>query len=264
MGSINGTDRCVSDPKPRSVPLTSTNPFSDSTCITMLSNTTPNFNPGRQQRRQNSTPNIFDDYQNRLDANNPQHVSHRRGLSLDQSAYMQPLITPTLQQENALDLTSPGFENYQRHSLQEAQKQQQLARPGQEGPRSQTNEQASQQNIEPTPYLGYGNCAFTNDPFISSTPNLNDNCIPTTLDTDLSEIFFEQPHLITNEVAEYLEGLETVTHENTATMACGGETRTDSTPKGNGIVDSNTLRPSSRAGPVRPCTPQNQSNNCKL
>lgn len=241
------------------------NPFSDSTCIRMLSNITPNFNPGRQQR-QNSTPNIFDDHQTRLDATNPQHVSHRRGLSLDQSAYMQPIRTLNLQQEDASDLASRGFENYQRHLLQEAQKQQQqLARPGQEGLGSQTNEQESQTNIESTPYLGYGNYAFTNDPFISSTPNLNDNNIPTSLDPNLTEIFYGQTPLITNEVAEYLEGLQEVHHENVAgTMLCEGETNMNSNPGGNGTVDFNTLRPSSRGGPMRPCTPQNQNNSCKF
>lgn len=228
----------------------------------MLSNTTPNFNPGRQQR-QNSTPNVFADYPTRLDAKKPQHVSHRRGVSLDQPTNMQPLSTPNLQQENTLDLTSRGFENYQRHLLQEAQKQQQLARPGQEEPRLQSNEQGSQQIIEPTPYLGYGNCAFTNDLFISTTPNLNDNnIIPPSLDTNLPEIFYEPPPLITDEIAEYLEGLETVSRENVAPTAGERETRTDSTPNGNGIVDSNTLRPSSQAGPGRPCTPQNQTNSC--
>ena len=177
---------------------------------------------------------------------------------------MQPGWTTNLQQENPLDLTSRGFENYQRHLSQEAQKQQQLARPGQQGPRSQTNEQDSQQKIESTPYLEYENCAFTNDSFISSTPNLNDNDIPTSLDTNLTELFYEQTPLITNEVAEYLDGLETVSRENGATTACERETRTNSTPKGNGIVDSDTLRPSSQAGPVRPCTPQNQNSSCKL
>ena len=227
----------------------------------MLSNTTPNFNTGRQQR-QNSTPNIFADYQPQLDAKKPQHVSHRRGLSLDRPTYMQSIMPPNLQKENRLDLTSRGFENDQWHLLQEAQKQQQLARPGQEGPRPQANEQESQQNIEPTPYLGYGNCAFTNDIYISSTPNLNDNDIPKSLDPDLTGIFYEQPPLISNEIAEYLEGFEPISHETIATTACGRETTINSTPNGNGIVDSNTLRPSSQAGLVRPCTPHNQTNSC--
>lgn len=238
--------------------------FSDSTCIRMLSNTTPNFNSGRQQR-QNSTPNIFDDYHTRPDATNAQHVSHRRGLSLDQSAYMQPIRTLDLQQENASDLTSREFENYTRHLLQEAQKQQQLARPGQEGPGSQTNEQESRTHIEPTPYLGFGSFAFTDDPFISSTPNLNNSNIPTSLDPNLTEIFYDQTPLTTNEVAEYLEDFEGVIHENgTAAAVCAGESRTNNNPDKNGTVDFNTLRPSSRGGPMRPCTPQNQSNSGKF
>ena len=230
----------------------------------MLSNITPNFNPGRQQR-QNSTPNIFDDYQTQPDATNPQHVSHRRGLSLDQLAYMQPVRTLNLQQENASELTSRGFENYTRHLLQEAQKQQQLARPGQGRQGSQTNEQESQTHIESTQYLGYGNCAFTDDPFISSTPNLNNTNTPTSLDPNLTEIFYDQTPLITNEVAEYFEGFEGITHENvTAATVCEGEPKTNSNPDGNGTVDFNTLRPSSRGGPMRPCTPQNQNNSGKF
>lgn len=177
---------------------------------------------------------------------------------------MQPGWTPNLQQENTLDLTPRGFENYQRHLLQEAQKQQLLARPGQEGPRSETNEQESQRKIESTSYLAYDNSAFANDSFISSTPKLNDNDIPTSLDTNLTEIFYDQTPVITNEVAEYFDGLKTLNRENGATTACESETRTNSTPNGNGIVESNTLRPSSQAGPVRPCTPQNQNNSCKL
>lgn len=177
---------------------------------------------------------------------------------------MQPIRTLNLQPENASDLKSRGFENYTRHLLQEAQKQQQLARPGQ-GSGSQTNEQDSQSHIESKPYLGYGNCAFTNDPFISSTPDLNDSNIPTSLDPNLTEIFYDQTPLITNEVAEYLEGLEGVNHESiAATMVCEEESKTNSKSEGNETVDFGTLRPSSRGGSMRPCTPQNQNNSGKF
>lgn len=263
LGSKLGADSNVVGPETTKCSLDFDKPFfSDSTCIRMLSNTTPNFNTGRQQR-QKSTPDIFADYQNRLDAKHLQHVSHRRGLSLDQRTNMQPILTPTLQQENTLDLTSRGFESYQRHLLQEAQKQQHVARPGQEGLRLQTNEQESQRNIDQTPYLGYGNLAFT-DPFISSTPTLNDNDIPQPIDNNFTQIYFEQPPLISNEISEYYEGLDPVSHENSATTACEMETRTNNTPNGGGVVDSNILRPSSQAGSVRPCTPQNPTNSCRF
>lgn len=252
----------LSRPKPRSIQLTSTNTFSGSACIRMLSTPTPNFNPGRQQR-QNSTPNIFANSDDRLTTRNPQHVSHRRGLSLDQPTNTQHRWTGSLQHEHILDFTPRGLDIYQRHPLQEAQKQRPLAGPGQEKPTQQSTEQGPLRIIEPKPYPEYGNYIFTNDLLISTTPFLNDGNLPQKLDANTAGICHEQHSFDTNNFADNLEGFEIVARPKDAPPGCEREARRNSTPKGGDLVDSTRLKPSSQAEPERPCTPQNQTNSCE-
>lgn len=252
-----------SRPKPRSICLTSTTTFSDSTCIKMLSNQTPNFNPGRQQR-QNSTPDIFANNETRLTANNLHPVSHRRGLSLDQPINTQPQSTHGLRPQDILNCTPRGFEHYQRHLLQEAQKQQQLAGPGLPAPRPPSNEQGSPRNIALEPYPEYGRCVFTNDLLISDPTILNDATSSKYLDTtDRTGICYEQHSFATTDFAGYLNCDESAAGQNLATAGRNMKTRQNSVLKGNEAVDLTTMNLSSQAGLVRPCTPQNQTNSCK-
>lgn len=228
----------------------------------MLSNPTPNFNPGRQQR-QNSTPNIFANSENRLTARNPQHVSHRRGLSLDQPNNTQHRLTGNLQHEDIVDFIPRGLDIYQRHLLQEAQKQQRLAGPGQEKLTQESTEQGPLRIIEPKPYPEYGNCIFTDDLLISTAPFVNDGNLPKILDANMTGICHERHSFDISDFAGNLEGFEIVARPNVAPTGLEREARKNSTPKGGDLVDSNRLKPSSQAEPERPCTPQNQTNSCE-
>jgi hypothetical protein len=228
----------------------------------MLSNQTPNLNTGRQQR-QNSTPNNFATANNPLSANSFQHASHRRGLSLNEPTNDQPPFTRNLQKDDIMDFTHQGFENYQRHLLQEAHQQQPLAGPGQDTPRQIPTKQGCTKEIGQTPYPEYGHCTFTNDILISTRALLNDNNITKRLNKNMTEIMYEQPCTGTIDFAGYLEGFEIGAGQGVGTTRFAGGLEMNSTLNGNGVLNLNSLKPSSQSGPERPCTPQNQSNSCQ-
>ena len=229
----------------------------------MLSNQTPNFNPGRQPQRQNSTPDIFANTGTLWNEHHPQAVSHRRGLSFDQPTNTQPQFTPHLRPQDILDFIPRGFEKYQRHLLQEAHHMQRLAGPGQPEPRQPSNEQDSRRNTRLEPYPEYGRCVFTKDLLMSTAPSLSDTNLPKHLDTNRTGICYEPPSFDNTDFAGYLEGYEILTRPNLATTGYDQEARKHNLPNENGAIISNTLKPSVRAGPARPCTPPNQTNSCK-
>jgi len=92
----------------------------------MLSNPTNTLhNRQRQHRRQNSTPTAFESVKAQDLPNIQRHVSHRRGMSLDQRRRQTP------PQEIPVSTTNQGYQTTQQHILRETQ-QQRLARPGQQ------------------------------------------------------------------------------------------------------------------------------------
>lgn len=228
----------------------------------MLSNQTPNFNPGRHQR-QNSTPNIFVTSETQSSAHSPKHVFHRRGLSLNQPTNIQPQSTRHMQKRDIMDFTQRGIDNYQQHLLPEAQKQQPLAGPGQNEPRQPSNEQGTLRNIELKPYPEYGHYTFTNNNLISTTPTMNDSNVPKHLDTNITENFHEQASFGNTDFAGYLEGFELGARQEVANTRGGRQMRNQSSPIGDGVLNLNSVNSSSQVGLGRPTTPQNQTNSCQ-
>jgi len=91
----------------------------------MLSNPTTNLhNRQRQHRRQNSTPNAFDNVKVHDLPNIQRNHGHRRGMSLDTRRRQTP------PQDNNNN-TNQGYQTTPQHILRETQ-QQRLARPGQQ------------------------------------------------------------------------------------------------------------------------------------
>lgn len=95
--------------------------------LPMLSNPTQNLHQRqRQHRRQQSTPTAFEATKVPALPNIQKHVSHRRGISLDQR--QQRRQSPQ-QDNNTVSYTNQGFQQTQQHQLRETQ-QQRLVRPG--------------------------------------------------------------------------------------------------------------------------------------
>ena len=124
--------------------------FSNSSCISMLSQQTSNTTSGRHQR-QNSTPTICNTSKSLLPAIQQQHEPQRRGLSIDLSISSNKIKDEISQQDGIF--TDDDCINRQRLLLQmrEVQHQHPMARPGHEQPETLTrplNKQQSRSNIQ--------------------------------------------------------------------------------------------------------------------
>ncbi|KAK3385365.1 hypothetical protein B0H63DRAFT_181965 [Podospora didyma] len=121
----------------------------------MLSNPSPQASAlharQRQHRRQNSTPSAFEAVKiaplPAFHHQRPQHMSHRRGLSLDtRRQQQQHHHQPTFRQDFTMvstTTTNPGLQTTPQHVLREAQ-QQRIARPGSGQPNHNNNNNFAQ------------------------------------------------------------------------------------------------------------------------
>ncbi len=142
-------------------------PFSNSSCISMLSHQTSNLLPGRHQR-QNSTPTIFNTSKTLLPATQRQHEPHRRGLSIDHFTSSIERDDETFQQDEIL--TEDECINRQRllHVLlQEVQQQHSTPRPGHQQAETlmpSTHRHQSLSNIQQAPCQEHGTGFFIDNP----------------------------------------------------------------------------------------------------
>ena len=237
-------------------------PFSNSSCISMLSHQNSDFLPGRHQR-QNSTPTLFNTTNTILPATQGQYEPHRRGLSVDQSMPSTQMKNELFQQDEII--TKDEYHNRQRllqALMREVQQQHSTARPGHEQAELLTqsvHRNHSLNNIQQAPCQEHGTGFFIIDQ--SNTPmtawedsNNQQHSLQNAYNTNTMDMF---QSFDSTTSAGYLDGFGTGHDEYTGNSLPNEEENTKEMPHGMPSQED-SQRPTTRDGAQRPCTPLNQ------